>query len=190
MLYDTFADHELTDLLLKDDELAFTQIFKRYNSLLYAHAYKKLGNREEAKDIIQETFAMLWAKRCEINFKSSLSGYLFTSVRNRIFDYMSHQEVASKYVESLQHFLDNGEALTDHLIRERQTAEIIEREISLLPPRMRLAFEMSRKQYMSHKEIADKLGISEQTVTDQIKKAIKILKKRIGLIVLIAMLIK
>ncbi|MCD0486988.1 RNA polymerase sigma-70 factor [Pedobacter sp. MC2016-14] len=182
-LYHEYTDHQLTHLLVKDDEKAFTQVFKRYNSLLYAHAYKKLGSREEAKDIVQEIFAVLWSKRLELNVTTSLSGYLFTAVRNRIFDFIAHQDVATRYIDSLQDFLNHGEAITDHLIREKQIREIIEKEISLLPPKMRVVFELSRKNYMSHKEIAENLGISEQTVTDQIKKALKILRKRMGLVV-------
>ncbi|MNK33363.1 ECF RNA polymerase sigma factor RpoE [compost metagenome] len=180
--YDSFTDRELTSLLLSGDESAFSQIFMRYNGLLYSHAYKKLRNREEAKDVIQDVFALLWTKRHEIDFKSNLTGYLYTAVRNKIFDFISHQTVESKYLGSLQNFLDNGTAVTDHVIREKQISAIIEKEIAALPPRMRLVFELSRKKYMSHKEIAEELGISQQTVTDQIKKALKILRAKLGLV--------
>lgn len=180
--YDSFTDMELTNLLLSGDEMAFCQIFKRYNGLLYSHAYKKLRNKEEAKDVIQDVFALLWTKRYEIDFKSNLGGYLYATVRNKIFDFISHQTVESKYLGSLQDFLDNGTAVTDHMIREKQITAIIEKEIAALPPRMRLVFELSRKKYKSHKEIAEELGISQQTVTDQVKKALKILRTKLGLV--------
>lgn len=188
--YNELTDHQLSDLLIKGDETAFIQIFKRYNSILYIHAFKKLKNKEEAKDIVQETFAVLWAKRNSIVFNTNLSGYLYVSIRNRIFDYLSHQEVESKYMVSLQDFLDREDtAVTDHLIREKQITEIIEREIASLPPRMRLVFELSRKKHLSHKEIAEELGISEQTVTDQVKKALKILRVKVGLMIYITFLL-
>jgi RNA polymerase sigma-70 factor (family 1) len=180
--YDSFTDGELTSLLLSGDENAFNQIFKRYNGLLYSHAYHKLRNREEAKDVVQDVFALLWSKRQEIHFKSNLVGYLYTAVRNKIFDFISHQTVETKYLDSLQSFLDNGTAITDHMIREKQIAAIIEQEIAALPPRMRLVFELSRKQHKSHQEIAEELGISQQTVTDQIKKALKILRSKLSMV--------
>ncbi len=71
--------------------------------------------------------------------------------------------------------------LTDHLVREKQMKAIIEREISKLPKKMRIVFELSRNEHLSHKEIAETLNLSEQTVTDQIKKALKILRTRMGM---------
>lgn len=184
------TDQELTDLLLSGDEKAFNQIFKRYNALLYIHAFKKLDNREESKDVVQEVFATLWAKREHIIFKTNLAGYLYTAVRNKIFDFVSHQQVASKYIVSLEDFLDHGTVVTDHLIREKQITELIDQEINLLPPRMRAVFILSRKHYKSHKEIAAELNITEETVKDQVKKALKILRSKLGLIIYLTFLFK
>lgn len=186
--YDSFTDQKLTSLLLSGDEVAFNQIFLRYNSVLYIHAYNKLKNREEARDVVQDVFAVLWTKRLDIDFKTNLAGYLYTAVRNKIFDLISHQTVESKYLGSLQGFLDHGTAVTDHLIREKQIAAMIEKEIAALPPRMRLVFELSRKQHKTHKEIAEELGISQQTVTDQVKKALKILRSKLGIFIYILLI--
>lgn len=180
--YDLLTDKELTDLLLIGDDKAFSQIFKRYNGLLFIHAFKKLGNEEEAKDVVQDVFAILWFKRADIIFKSNLIGYLYTAVRNKIFDFIARQEVASKYVSSLGTFINDGNNITDHLIREKQVAQLIESEINLLPPRMKATFILSRTQHKSYKEIASDLSISEETVKDQIKKALKILKSKLRVV--------
>ena len=179
VLYDSLTDNELISLLFKGDESAFNQIFKRYNSLLFIHAYKKLENKEEAKDLVQEVFATLWAKREELIIKSNLVGYLYKAVRNKIFDFISHKEVEARYVVSLGNFMASNNAITDHLIREKQIAEAIEQEINLLPPRMKSVFILSRREHKSYKEIAAELSISEETVKDQIKKSLKILKQRL-----------
>ncbi|HKG06158.1 MAG TPA: RNA polymerase sigma-70 factor [Pedobacter sp.] len=179
--YSIYTDEELAALVAGADHMAFSELFNRYSSLLYIHAYKKLKERETAKDMVQEVLAMLWIKRTQLNGQNNVGGYLYTALRNKIFDYLSHQQVASKHVASLQEFMRKGTVLTDHLVREKQLIEIIEREIAALPPRMREIFELSRKEQLSHKEIAERLAISELTVKDQVKKAIKILKPRIGL---------
>ncbi len=179
--YDRLSDQKLAELLSDADRSAFAQIFKRYNRLLFVHAYKKLQQQEVAEDMVQEVFSVLWQKREHINVATNLSGYLYTAVKNRVLDIIARQKTEARYVDSLKSFIDNSVALTDHLVREKQMKEIIEREISKLPPKMRLVFEMSRNQHLSHKEIATHLSLSEQTVTDQIKKALKILRTRMGM---------
>ncbi|MNW97859.1 RNA polymerase sigma factor [compost metagenome] len=68
----------------------------------------------------------------------------------------------------------------DHRIRERQLADYIETQIQSLPKKMRLIFEMSRKEHLSHKEIATVLETSENNVSTQIMNAIRILKVKLG----------
>ena len=93
---------------------------------------------------------------------------------------ISHQKIHSDYIVSLQQFIDAGEYITDHKIRHSQLLNIIEKEISLLPPKMREVFELSRNEKLSHNEIAEHLGISPQTVKKQVQNALKILKIKLG----------
>ena len=189
-VYRAYSDAELTGLLKLSDEHAFKEIYERYNSLLYIHAFKKLPNREEAKDVVQEVFSMIWDRREYIEVKINLAGYLYTCVHHKILDHFVHLKTADKYIDSLQHFLDENRYSTDHLIREKQLFEIIEREIAALPPKMRVVFELSRKDHLSHKEIAEQLGISEETVKSQVKNALKILRVKLGLLTFLFLLIK
>jgi len=76
-IYSTFSDQDLTILLRKQDDTAFKEIYERYSGLLYILALKKTKKEDEAKDIVQEIFIVLWNKRAELNFNSSLSSYLF-----------------------------------------------------------------------------------------------------------------
>ncbi|WP_316792202.1 RNA polymerase sigma-70 factor [Pedobacter frigoris] len=181
--YSMYTDQELAAFLKQGDEVAYTEIFARYNYILHSHAVNKLRDREEARDIIQEVFTYLWQKKETITFTSSLSGYLYGAVRNAILNRVVHKQVQEKYFDSIKDFSLQGEVVTDHLIREKQLREFIEQEIALLPPKMRQVFEMSRKENLSHKEIAEKLDISEQTVSKQVTNAIKILKTKLGVVV-------
>lgn len=178
-----FTDQELATLLREGNEAAFTEIYHRYKRLLYIHAYQRLRNEQEVDDIIHELFTALWDKRESLVFKTNLAGYLYTSVRNRIIDFISHKEIETRYIASLQNFIDRGENFTDFLLRERQLNLLIEKEIALLPPRMREVFELSRGRGYSHKEIAARLEISEKTVKSQINNALKILRVKLGIFV-------
>lgn len=182
MSYHQFSDEELADLLKDGDHGAFTVIFDRFYGLLFVHACKTMNDAEEAKDVVQELFEVLWIRRESITFEHSLSAYLYAAIRNRIINRISHQKVENKYVDSLRDFIDRDSYLTDYRVRENEMKRIVEREISSLPTKMKEIFEMSRKDYLSYKQIAVKLQISEHTVRTHVKKALRILKPKLSLI--------
>lgn len=190
-MYRNLNDLELISLLKEGDEIAYTEIYNRYNSLLQNHAYKKLGDFDEVKDVLQELFVNLWIKRAELPITTNLSGYFYIALRNRVFNQYAHKIVVSKYIQSLQTFIEQRHYITDNQVREKELALLIQNEIDALPPKMREVFELSRKSGLSHKEIASKLNISDQTVSKQITNAIKILKVKLGILwILIFLLIK
>ncbi|MFD2582430.1 RNA polymerase sigma-70 factor [Pedobacter vanadiisoli] len=181
--YEVYTDGELSQKLSQGDRKAYVTIYDRYYSLLYLYAFKKLGNREEAKDIIQEIFISLWEKHREITFDVSLSSYLYRSVRNRALNIFAHREVEKKYLDSLQDFLVQHHQSADYLVRENDIAELIAREIENLPPSMRKIFLLSRNEHLSYKQIAEALNISEETVRTQMKRALKTLRVKLGVFV-------
>jgi RNA polymerase sigma-70 factor (family 1) len=187
--YKATSDCELIQLLKESDHSAYTEIYLRYFYLLFTHAYKKLRDEEQAKDIIQDLFATLWFKR-EFDLKTdNVARYLFAAVRNRIFDLFAHEQVKSKHSDSLKNFLNRHLTVpTDHLIRERELNSYIEKAIQALPPKMKQIFELSRKQNLSHKEIAAKLGTSENNISTQITTALRVLRTKLGIIVLVSFL--
>lgn len=174
--YQNYTDHELLSLLKEDDYLAYTEIYDRYSGLLYIHAYKRLGDREEARDIVQELFTVLWMNRSNFELRTHLAGYLYTAVRNRTLRRISHKQIESIYFESLQQSILEGNAVTDHLIREKELATLIEKEIDALPVKMRHVFKLSRTLHLSHREIAEQLDLSEATVKKHVNNALKVLR--------------
>jgi RNA polymerase sigma-70 factor (family 1) len=188
--YDKLSDEELASLIRKGDEGSFAEIYDRFYGILYIHATRKLNNKEEARDVIHELFAALWTKRETFEISTNFSGYLYSAVRNRILDIISHKKVTEKYIDSLQNYADHDFSYADHLVREHDLAKLIEREISFLPDKMREIFLLSRRSNMSHKEIALSLSISEHTVRTQVKKALRILRVKLGIWLYLLMLLK
>jgi len=187
--YSTLLDNELAALLKQGDECAFTTIYDRYFWLLHAHAYKWMRNREDTKDIIHDLFSNLWSKREKLNLEDKLAPYLYAAVRNRIFNKLARQKYSVLYSDSLEDFIDHGECVTDHLVREAILMQIIEAGIAEMPRKMREVFEMSRKQQLSHKEIAEQLDISEDTVRKHIQHGLKILRPKLEMIIVVWLLI-
>ncbi|SEM25767.1 RNA polymerase sigma-70 factor, ECF subfamily [bacterium A37T11] len=173
------SDAELAILLKDGDEKAYLEVYDRYKEVLHRHAYKKLGNLEDANDVIQDLFAHLWINREQLTFNTNLPGYLYTATRNRILNLYQRNKRQAEYLDSLVWFINKGEYNTDRTIRENELARIIEQEIDSLPSRMREVFNLSRMERLSHKEISQKLGTSELTIAKQISKAMKILRERL-----------
>ena len=176
----TLSDQQLVSLLREGNQDAYIEIYDRYKVILQQHACKKLDNLDEVEDILQEMFIHIWDKKETLNITTSLSGYLFTVARNRIFNLYHKKKRELGYLNSLQEFIDKGEYSTDLLLRERELNLIIEKEIQALPPRMREVFMLSRNEGLTHKQIAQRLGTSEQTVTTQIRNSLKVLRLKLG----------
>lgn len=183
--YQNFSDQALILLLQQGNKEAYAEIYERYKNLLYNHAYKKLGNQEEVKDVLQELFTNLWNKRADIPVTMNLSGYLYAGIRNRILNLLSHKQVENKYIASLQQFIGEEAYTTDLAIREKEFAALIQKEIDQLPPKMREVFLLSRSAYLTHQEIAERLSISEQTVAKQVTNALRILRVRLGSLIIL-----
>lgn len=182
-------EEKLLHRLQKGDRTAFEIIYHGYGELLYSHACRYLDDQEEAKDIIHDVFFNLWHNRETLHIRENLKAYLYQSVRNRVINHQLKSRRADRYIRSFQHFLEKGQADTDFRVRESMQTELIEREISSLPNKMRTVFELSRKEGLSHKEIAKQLNITEQSVRSHVKGALKILRVRLSSIILLVSMI-
>lgn len=178
--YRECSDEELFQLMQSGDHRAFEVIYHRYKGILYLHAYRKLVSEADADDVVHDLFAALWAKREGIELRENLSGYLYRAIKNRILDHISHKVVVGRYEQSFSQFLAARPVMPDQFVRERELRRIIEMEVSNLPTKMREIFELSRFRQLSHREIAIQMAVSEKTVKNQVNNALKILKRKLG----------
>ncbi len=56
-------EFELISKLKRDDKEAFSRLYQNYRNQVFRVAYLILGNREQAEDIMQESFFKLWTNR-------------------------------------------------------------------------------------------------------------------------------
>lgn len=186
--YNLHEDHELVLLLKSGDRGAYTEIYERYKRRLYFFAFKRLGNREEVKDLIHEIFISLWINHEEINLRHSLTTYLHVAVKNKILDILAHKKVTARYIDSFNLYKESQQDFADYAVRHKELDAIIEKEVDALPCKMRQVFNLSRKSFYTRKQIAEELGLSEQTVKSHIHHALRILKVRLGSMLLLIFL--
>jgi len=173
------TDLQLVILLEKGNQSAFHELFNRYKAVLYSFCYYKVNSKEEAQDMIQSTFTQLWENRNHLNIPGSFESYIFTIVRNKIIDQYRRGKVSQKYLDNFRYYLDTIEDSTDHMVRHNDLRKLIDLEIEALPNLLKEAFLLSRNSFLTRKEIAEKLQLTEAGVRTRMSKALKILKKRL-----------
>jgi len=171
-----YNEQELLAMIAKGDNNAFTILYKKYWPILYLHAYRMLGDENMAEDAVQETFTWFWQHAPMIDLKSYPSSYLYGAVRNHVLNLMRSAKIREKYARELSAFVQEDHGLVDEELAYKELVVLIESEIDKMPPRMREIFNLSRKDMLSHKQIAELLDISESTVREQVKRALRQLR--------------
>lgn len=178
--YHKLNDSELTELVRKSDEQAFAEIYQRYWTIMYMHALKMLKDEEDARDVVQELFTTLWSRCQNITSSINLSGYLYTIVRNKVLDLMAQKKSRAGHLESLALYIDEHHNKTLEDLTEREMMQALDHEISQLPGKMKVIFQMRVKEHKTYKEIAEALEISDKTVKKQVNNAIKLIKPKLN----------
>lgn len=174
---DTLIDeHELIIRLIDGDEDAFCELYAAYKNRLLYFAMKFVKSRDFAEDIFQDAFTIIWQSRHFINPNASFSSYLYTIVRNRILNQIRNLEQEDTLKEQiLSQAIDYTNDTRENILAN-DLREIIDKALEKLTPRQREIFEMSREAQMSHKEIADALGISVNTVQEHISVSLRTIR--------------
>ena len=176
MCADNFSEERSLILRLTEgDEDAFCELYATYKNRLIYFAMRFLKSREYAEDVFQDAFTVVWQSRRFINPDASFSSYLYTIMRNRILNQLRNAANEEKLKESiLSQALDYTED-TKREVMLNDLKSLISHALQQLTPRQREIFEMSREAQLSHKEIADKLGISVNTVQEHISTSLKLI---------------
>jgi len=177
---DSHNDEMLLLALRNDCWQAFETLYEKYKDSLYRHAYQKLKDREQVKDVVHEIFLSVWEKRKTAIIHTKFSAYLYQAVRYKIIDIIDKKETTEAYIRHFQQYIEETSAnRTDHLVREKMLSAAIQEEIAELPPKMREVFRLSRENNLTYKHIGKQLGISEQSVRSHVKNALRILRSRL-----------
>lgn len=169
-------DRDLVIRLINNDQEAFSELYAKYKDRLLYFAVKFVKSPEFAEDIYQDAFTVIWQSRRFLDPEKSFSSYLYTIVKNRVLNILRDIENDQKlksYI--LANAIDYSDSTNQH-VQENELKILLENALKELTLRQRQVFEMSRNEQMTHKEIAEALGISVFTVQEHISVALKTIK--------------
>lgn len=174
------ADDDLSGRIPSGDYGAFKKVFESQYAALVKTAYRMIPDQPACEDIVQEVFIELWKKREVLSIHTSLKAYLRQAVVNRSLNYIKNKkrlrwESDADAVET--------PLMEDNAFDQMHAADLermIQRAIASLPEKCRLVFVLSRWEDMSHKDIAESLGISVKTVENHMTKALKLMRQTLS----------
>jgi RNA polymerase sigma-70 factor (ECF subfamily) len=178
----TDTDAALLERVIASDAEAFRVLFERYQPIVFRQVRYQLGDSDAAHDIVQETFVRIWDCRRALRPELSVLAYALRISGNLLRDAARHRAVRERTALLLpppapSEGDDPEEALKRTMLEER-IAAIVSMQ---LPARCREIFLLSRFEGKNNREIALLLGVSEKTVENQITRALRVLRRGLGM---------
>lgn len=167
--------------LINGDESAFEYIFHKYSNAILANILKLVHKKDEAEDILQEVFILLWNKRDQITQHHSVAGWLFSTSYHKSLEYLKKSVklqfkfLTDQTIESLA----AGTDPEDFETRYAHQLSLLHRAIDLLPPRKKSAFTLCRMQNKTYEEAAEEMGISAETTKEYVKYAMQFIRQHL-----------
>ncbi len=157
-----------------ESNINFDDLFRYNYRPLCLYALHYLGDSDLAEDVVQESYTSLWEKLQEGTKVLNRRSYLYMMVRNRCLDHLRRKGVPT---ESLRPYDTYGIIDDDDAQARSQTEARLWTAIDSLPEKCREVFILSKRDGLKYEEIAEELGLSVNTVRNQISKALKVLKE-------------
>ncbi|MDR2917025.1 MAG: RNA polymerase sigma-70 factor [Tannerella sp.] len=157
----------------------FEKIYAEYYDRMFLFAKEYVVSEEDAENIVQDIFMLIWEKKDVLEIKVNLSAYLFTLIKNKCIDHLRHTTIVNTFKQEYKAKLSALEVLDEMTSNEEDLEKLVNDAISKLPERCRIIFTRSRFECKKYHEIAAELNISPNTVENQMAIALKKLRKEL-----------
>ena len=181
--FETYQDSELVHLLLQDDKNAFDELYRRYWSILFNAAYKRIRSIDLSKDITQEVFIDLWLRRGKVQIEN-IQAYLHTAVRFQVLKLISLEKLNTSFIEPFENMAISSLNADGEMI-DKELFKLFETWLNTLPEKRKAIFVMHYMEKLSTKEIAERLDISQKTVQNQLGRSVQGLRSSLNQYMLI-----
>jgi RNA polymerase sigma-70 factor (ECF subfamily) len=172
-------EHLQLQALADGDITTFEMLFRTYYQPLCNYAYTFLQDRQDAEEIVQSTFLMVWEKKNELAIRTSVKPYLYAMVRNACLNALKHEKIKQRHAGEELATAERSYDSVAHIVATNELEIRIKEAIDELPEQCRMVFKLSRFEELKYSEIAEQLGISIKTVENHMGKALKIMRDRL-----------
>lgn len=173
---DTCSDALLVTLWLEGNNLAFDTLYIRYVTQLVDFASGKVGNRDLAKEFVQDVFFDVFKRQSNLNVEKSIKSYLYEALRHRVYNYYREVLVRKKHEAGIIGLWPSVHNETEKQLAYQELSQLVNASVQELPEKCRAVYVLSREENLSHKEIAGRLNISVNTVEQHMRKALQRLR--------------
>ncbi len=171
----------IVELLKQGNENAFNSLFRDYGKRVYSFCYGYLKSKEDAEEMVQETFIRVWESRSTIDPDYSFGGFVFTIAYRLVLNRFRKRRY--EYIGNL-HWLGNRARAsneTEDSVIYNDLGRLAKDAIASLPPKRKQIYRMIKEDHMTYQQVAQCLNISPKTVEAQMTEALKHLRKNIVL---------
>lgn len=176
-VYGRLDDIGLVSLLQKNDQQAFTELYNRYSPVLHLFILFYVKDVELTRDTLQSIFLNLWEQRHKISVNSSVRNYLYTSAKNRVLNIIRSHKVRSDYQSMVKRESIQYIPSPEELYEREELNRLISLAINDLQHEKKQQIVELRRSGLSNKEVAEKLGIPENTVRTYYLQSVKAMKE-------------
>lgn len=167
---------ELLLAIKNGDHKAFRTFFEKHHNYLYHFLLKRGVSEQQAEDLIQQAFVMIWEKRDQIDETKSLRSYLFRIAYTRMLNVFRD---TAKFSEEANPDLEQGSHETDKLVQTKELGQAIEESISSMPEKRQEVFRLCFIQEFTYREAAEVLQVSVKTIENHMGLALKDLRGKL-----------
>ncbi|TKG89207.1 RNA polymerase sigma-70 factor [Puteibacter caeruleilacunae] len=160
----------------KGDQDAFRFLFDSYFADLCKFLQMYLSDPFVSEEIALDLFSNLWEKRDNLKIESSFKGYLFQSAKYKAISHLRKKRKEIYMELDVQELQENVKENNPSHVEIDELREIIKDAINRLPEKSRMIYQMAREENLSHKQIAEKLGLTPKTVENHVGIALRKLR--------------
>lgn len=173
-------EHELIKAIKNSDAFAFKELSKIYYQQLYGFVWRRIGNSDNVKDLLQDLFLNIWKLRNNLDENRPIKPYLFASANNLVKNHLKRKSLKNERMTDL-----HPDELSGNIGNENILDNYLDEALTDIPERLRIVFIMNKFEGFKYSEIAEMLEISEKTVESRMSKILKFLRNKFSLLVLI-----
>ncbi len=169
-------DKDLIEAFQQQESHAVHELFKMFYRPLVYYSTNLINDRQEAEDIVANTFMKLLHRRANFDNVRDIKAFLYVTTRNNCLDYLRSVIRHENSHRELFYLLENREDAADEEMLKAKILQEVYLQIEKLPEQCQKVFKLIFIQGLNTKQIAEQMGISAQTVLNQKAKAIQILR--------------